>query len=174
MASKKKKKKASGKRGKSPRMLLRSVIDDVEHGQCGSAVTTLVEAAKKTPSRGKMKKHLDAVTSAVVRGCLRGGGGFNVPPQMRTTRKGQVSPSGNRVRFAPRPNAFDKLYKHAGPKGRIPGARPPQHGGSMPVRQSDAGWYGAHSHSHVPAPGHSYHTQPSFDGLGRLRRRRGR
>lgn len=152
----KKKSKAKRSRGKSPRLLLRAVIDDVEHGQCGSAVTSLVEAAKKTPSRGKMKKHLEEVTRAVVRGCLRGGSGFNVPAP---------------ARMAPKPNPYVKLYQHAGPKGHLPGARPPQHGGHVPVRQSDSGWYGAHSHTPHQT---SRHVHPFMDGLGRFGRRRGR
>lgn len=170
----KKKGKAKRSRGKSPRMLLRSVIDDVEHGQCGSAVTSLVEAAKKTPSRGKMKKHLEEVTRAVVRGCLRGGGGFNVPAPARMAPRADPFA---KSRHAPSSNAFAKLYKHAGPKGRIPGAPPPQHGGQSypaPVRQSDEGWYGAPRGGHAVPHGPSVHTHP-FEGLGRFgRHRRGR
>lgn len=164
MASKKKKKKVSKSRSKSPRTLLRSVIDDMEHGRCGSAALTLVEAATKAPSRGKMKKHLDAVAATFSRTCVRGGGGFNVPPA---------------ARVAPRPNAFAKLYQHAGPKGRLPGARPPQHGGSMrPSPPPASDWWGYPGADVSPrsyAPGTN--TIPPLRGLGRhrwSRSRRGR
>lgn len=162
MASKKKSKGKRGKRGKSPRLLLRAAIEDMEHGQCGNAVVNLVAAAKKAPSRGKMKHHLDAVTSTFVKQCLRGGGGFNVPPSMRQPA---------------RPDPYAKLYKHAGPKGRLPGARShvappaPVHQGIPPLRfgPSEPTYHGPPAP--VPyAPGTN--TIPSLRGLGRHRRGR--
>ena len=105
---KKTKKKKAAKRGKGLRLLLRAAHDDITHGQCVKAITSLVEAAKKTPSRGKKKAELEHATAEFARSCIRGGGGFSVPAEMR----GQ--PSIRRTPQMPKQTLPEKMRLPAG------------------------------------------------------------
>ena len=164
-------KKSSSSAENAARLKLRSVIDELGRGQCPRAATELVLAAQLVGSMqahkqsGRRKKdfkgkgarlmmHLNEVTRAFERSCVKGSVATFPQRSMPRSMSMPVAPS------------FRLPYSHPGPRGKLPGAPPPQGWSPMtPAPQSsDERWYGAHSRAEGSAP--TSHTHPFVDGLG--------
>lgn len=147
-------KKSGGAAENAARLKLRSVIDELERGQCPRAAGELVSAAqligamqahknsRKSRRKGfkgksaQLNQHLTEVTRAFERSCVKGSTATfpqRSMPVQHDWRSG--------------------LYRHAGPRGQLPGSRA----------------LGPATMPHAPS-----HVHPFIDGLSGVRKPRRR